>query len=180
VAPQPKILVLHTSWRGRLLSFGSPLLLLAIGAVVVSGRAAVVGWFVIAVAVLLVLVGFLDYPLTVRLGPDGIERRCVARRSTLLWADVEAVVRPSVLQPGMLRWFGGNNGLAAEQGKRRYLLTDSLESEAENDALHTRLAIWDPGITILAPKPPPSSTPTWLYKRVAKEQRDPSGLIHEM
>jgi len=56
-------------------------------------------------------------------------------------------------------------GLVAACGRRRYLLTDRCEGAEEFDAVAAGVAVWAPGVPVLALRPPLDWPPTWLYRR---------------
>lgn len=177
--------VLHTSWRGRFAALLAPAILLTLGGygAAVGGLRLVNGLLLAAGAVLFIIVA-LDYPLTARLGPDGIERHCLLRTERLGWGKVRAIARPgarqriagfsrSHLDDGEQRT-AGRSGLVAEVGKRPYLLVDKVESRAEHEALARGLRAWAPGLAFRASVPAEGVAPTWLYKR---RQNSTTGMV---
>jgi hypothetical protein len=169
--------VLHTSWRGRLKAIGAPAILLALAAAgLISGGFGPVSVGSLVVGVVLAVIVIADYPLQVVFGADGIERRCLARRERLPWKEVTAIIRPAYYSP-LRRWRKPSTGLIAQIGKRRYLLTDRMESEHEHAALLRGLGTWDRGLPVEATKPPDDSAPTWLHKR---RRGDGGGLVDHL
>ena len=119
-----------------------------------------------------------DYPIQVVFGPEGIDRRCLGRTERLAWDEVTRVVRPAYASLlGRFRLGRDSTGLVAERRGRRYLLTDKMESRAENEALLDGLFVWAPGTPVEATRPPDSTPPTWLYKR---RRGDGDGLVDEL
>ena len=162
---EPRPVVLHTSWRGRLLAFVAPVVLLAF-----AGLGYAVGGVrpvpVICSVVGLGLAGIVafDYPLHAVFGPGGIERRCLLRREQLDWDRVSGVVRPAY-RSALGRWMHPSTGLVATIGRRRYLLTDRMESRYEFAALTRGMDRWDRNVRIEATEPPDDTAPTWLHKK---------------
>jgi hypothetical protein len=174
------VIVLHTSWRGRLTAFLGPSLVLGWGVYGVSNGGVQLfnGTLVAMGGVLLCVVAF-DYPLTSAIGPDGVARRCLLRTEQLGWEQIRTIARPGARQ----RFFGrssdpveaaekvakGRSGLVAEVGKRPHLLVDQLESRAEFEAVELGLRAWAPNLTLRASRPVEGTPPTWLYKRRRSE-----------
>lgn len=158
-------LVLHSSWRGRLLAALTPALLLsfgAIGALAVGFRVIPVVALVIGFVLLMVVV--FDYPLRTVFGPESIDRKCLGRTERLAWSQVGLVGRPAY-SARLGRLGRTTTGLVAAVGRRRYLLTDRMESKAEHQALLRLIAAWAEGTPVEASQPPDDWPPTWLYKR---------------
>jgi hypothetical protein len=143
----------------------SPLLVLSFGGVGVGGaglRAWPLG--ILVIGGLLLGVVLYDYPMWVVFTPAGIERRCLLRTERIRWERVAGLVRPAY--KGRFRSLvRTSTGLAAEVGRRRYLLTDRMESRAEYEALLRALGAWSRGTPVEASMPPDDWPPTWLYKR---------------
>jgi hypothetical protein len=177
--PDPRPLVLHGSWRGRIFAAVSPVLLCSLGTFgLVLG-----GWHLwplslLVVGVVLAAVVVFDYPLWVVIAEAGIERRCLLRSQRLVWDEMTMLARPAY--SGWLRGLGRgpSTGLVAEIGRRRYLLTDRMESRAEYETLLRLIGIWARGTRVEATLPPDDSPPTWLYKR----RRGPNegGLVDQL
>ncbi len=171
-------LILYPTWLGLVASFGVPLFLVLLG-LFAFGRGSggpVAG----AVVVFGLLVGGLagrDFPRSVVIGPDGIDRRCLLRRHHLAYVEVIAIRRApsSRLAAARAARSGSPSGagttgritgglVAAGPGRRRWMLTDQPESRAEYDHLARLLTAH--GSTLLeADRPPVDATPTSLYRR---------------
>lgn len=172
-------LVLHSSWRGILGAFSSVILLAALSAVAWGGGATVisVGLTVVAVVVLAIVV--LDYPIATEFGPVGVVRRCLLRRQRLAWTAIDALSRTAdraTLEPGPPASSGSRArprgslggrpaGLVAVVGRRRYLLVNQSESRDECETLRRLLGDWDVPTRWRAGLPTEAQPPTWLYRR---------------
>ncbi|MEM7342368.1 MAG: hypothetical protein AAF467_27255 [Actinomycetota bacterium] len=156
--------VLHSSWRGRLLASLAPTILIGFSLLGIAG----VGLrpWPLAFGVIGLVLGAIvlfDYPLWTVFGADGVARRCPLRTERLGWDRIDQLSRPAfvIRVPGA----GGSTGLVAQVGSRRYMLTDKMESRAEHQALLRGIATWSPLLAVEATLPPENRAPTWLYKR---------------
>lgn len=169
-------IVLHTSWRGRFTALLAPIVILTWGGYGVS--VAGLQWFnaiLLAIGVGIAAVVLVDYPLSSKIGPDGVARRCALRTERLSWSEVGAIARPGARQRfmglgrndkgGQSKHSSGSAGLVAEVGRRPYLLVDRIESPVEHEAIENGLKNWAPGLILRAGKPVDGTPPTWLYKR---------------
>ena len=87
-------LVLHSSWRGILLSHATPLLLVVVGGLAIAdGGAHPIALALIVLGVALEAVSLLDFPLSAVFGPEGVERRCLLRRRRLAWSEIDDLRR---------------------------------------------------------------------------------------
>lgn len=158
-------IVLHTSWRGRSAALAAPVILLVLATVGVAGGGW--HWFPLVLGLGGLVLGAIvavDYPLWCVFGPEGIARRCGLRTERLAWDQVDSVIRPAYTgRFGRMR--GPTTGLVAVVQRRRYLLTDRMESRAEHEALLRAVAAWNRGMPVEASLPPDDHPPTWLYKR---------------
>ncbi len=177
--PLPQALVLHTTWRGRLLFLTAPLVLLGLGGYgIVFGGFQIFNSILAVIGLLLLAASLLDFPLYSVVGPEGVERRCLLRRERRAWSELRTIARPanrgiaSRVRSGL--GTGNSSGLVAEIGARPSLLTDRIESPAEFDALENAMAQWVPGMVLRASRPTDGTAPTWLYKR---RLGDGEGLI---
>lgn len=172
-ADAPSVVV-HTSLRGVAGAVLSPLALLAIGV----GSLAVVGAapVPVALAVLgagLAGVGLLDYPRHTVFSPDGVTRVCMARRHHLPWSRLVAIERTRPTTASTVRNLVGHGqepaqvsgGLVARgPGRRRWLLTDRIESNLEYDRLRSLLTRLEVPTVLRAPRPHDGVPPTDLYR----------------
>lgn len=183
--------VLHTSWRGRFGHVLAPLILCGFGVVGLAGGAAIVPIVFCALGLALGLVAFLDFPIVVVVGPEGISRRCVFRTSGLTWDEVQAIARVSKSggrsrsalgglvgrsvagQPGDSTTKSPNSGLVAEVSGRPYLLTDRIESRPEFDVLQAGMSEWCPGVALRASRPSDDLAATFVYKKRVGAGEDP-------
>ena len=86
--------LIHSAWRGIVASFVSAAVFtaLAIWAFAMSGvrvSSVILG----ILAVVFAGIAVFDYPIAVRVTPEGLERRCLGRRSLLPWARVHTITR---------------------------------------------------------------------------------------
>jgi hypothetical protein len=166
----------HSSLRGLTAGIVTPLLLVALGgAALVDGG---LRWFpvtLVVAGVLLAVVAIGDLPRRSIFDGDGITRVCWLRRQHVPWQRVVAVERTS---PGtgartrnLLDRREGrepvvSGGLVARgRGKRRWLLTDRVESRAEHQRLVALLGSLDAPVVMRAPRPHAAAPPTDLYRR---------------
>jgi hypothetical protein len=159
-------LTLHSSWRGILGSAVGASIVLAAGVVSVAGVGPKpVPLLVLAVGVLLVGGFVFDVPVSTRFDERGIVRRALGRHHRIGWERVDHLTRTrprlrlSVTHMGL-------GGLVAVVGRRRYLLSDRVESEPEFDGLIRSVERWAPGCGLAGLlRPPGDAPPTWLYRR---------------
>ena len=162
--------VLHTSWRGRVLFVTAPLLLAGLGLYgIVAGGFQVFNTLLFIIGCLLLAAALFDFPLYTTIGTDGVVRRCLVRTDRLGWDQVTAIARPASRGAlgGLKNGLGITNstGLVVEIGKRPAMLVDRIESPAEFDAVKNGLDQWVPGMILRASRPADGTAPTWLYKR---------------
>lgn len=157
-------ITIHSSWRGVLTSFLGAGLLTLVGAIAVSSN----GWRLLPAAILVggmvLLVGAIfDYPIAATFDRCGVTRRSLVRRHRIEWDDVDQLTRT---RPGIftLRRKVVQGGLTAALGRRRYLLTDAVESLNEHEVLARVLEQHDLEFDRLL-RPPDDVPPTWLYRR---------------
>lgn len=173
--------MLHTSWRGLLSAFLSPVLLLGYATLLLTAR----GPGSIAVAALVLGLGLgavalLDYPHRTELGRDGVRRVCVLRTQLLRWSELVAIERAPGSARSALRRRGEDGqpkvvsgGLVARGlGRRRYLLTDRLESQQEYDEVRRLLDRLDVATNLRAGRPTTDAPPTDLYRRSGRARKD--------
>jgi hypothetical protein len=168
------VVSLHASLRGLAVVFLSPLLLIVIGAAsVVSVGQHPVPLVLIGLGVVLLLVAALDVPHRVDFGTRGIRRRCLLRTAEVAWDDVVAIQRgrPTAastlrnLRPDPNEEARVSGGLLARgRGRRRWLLTDSVESQDEHDRLRELLATLPTPVSMRALRPHREAPPTDVYR----------------
>ena len=165
-----RAVVLHSSWWGRVTAVLTPVLLIGGGAWGMSVRPNVLAGLFLFGGLFLLGASLWDHPLRAEIGPRGITRRCLFRSEHLVWDEVSCLARPprSLMRVATRR--ANAAGLAAERGKRRYLLADVAESVAEHDEIARRVQRWAPGLPIRASRPADTNAPTWL-----RHQRAGSG-----
>jgi hypothetical protein len=165
--------VLHTSLRGLFAAYASPAILVTLG---------LMGWAGIGarpVPVTFILVGtalgavvLMDYPRRVRFDRAGVHRICPLRRHSLGWERLASFERPRPSSTATLRNMTErpdetivSGGLIARgTGRRRWLLTDRLESRDEYDRLRDLLDTLGSPVRLRAPRPHDGVPPTGLYR----------------
>lgn len=169
VASAEPVLV-HSSWRGIVSAYLSTVALAALAAVAFTGGAVVIGSVLGAIALVVGLIAFLDYPIATAFGPAGAQRRCLLRRHTLAWSRIQGLTRTSDAVTTRLGEQKGHRvsrkpgGLTAVVGRRRYLLVNQCESRDECALLRDRLAEWAPDTRWFAGLPDEDTPPTWIYR----------------
>jgi hypothetical protein len=175
-APDPDPVVVHSSLRGLGAGIVTPLALLLLGGAALADGG--LRWFP-AVLVLaggvLAIVAVGDLPRRSVFDRDGITRVCWLRRQHVPWGRVLTIERT---RPGtgartrnlVDRREGRepvvSGGLVARgRGKRRWLLTDRVESRAEHDRLVALVASLEAPVTVRASPPHAAAPPTDLYRR---------------
>ena len=178
----PKPVVLHSSWRSRLLIALGPAFLLAWGGFgALGGGLRVINGVILFLGIVMAVVAAFDFPLRSVFGPDGIERQCLARTDRLAWDEIRSVARPaqqgvgSRLRSAMK--ISKSSGLVAERGKVPHMLVDRVESQAEFDAIQRGISAWQPGMLMRASRPVETIPPTWLHKR---RRGSGDGLVDEL
>lgn len=169
------VLIIHGSLRGWANATISPLLLLLLGgaAMGATGSGPVPAALVL-LGLLLLAVVVLDLPRHTRFTPEAVTRVCLLRRHTLAWDQLVAIdrTRPNTLTSARnlaerdrsARQVSG--GLIARgAGRKRWLLTDNLESRAEYDALAALLERHEIPVPLRAVRPHADAPPTDLYRR---------------
>jgi hypothetical protein len=148
---------LYSSWRGLMLAFLSPCLLLAIAALAIQAEGLhVVATVLLVIGVGMLLVSLFDFPIYTTFTTDGIRRRTPLRTHKISWDKVIAVNRA---RGGRMTKRAGP--LAAAVGKRRYLLVDRTECVDEYQSLQVLLTDVETPLSAVAPDP--KTVPTWLY-----------------
>lgn len=155
---------IHSSWRGIILSFVGACVVVLVGsfAVAVNG-ARVVPVAILAFGVVLVVGAAYDYPIASTFDGDRVVRRTMLRAQVLPWDRVMVLTRT---RPNFVASRRGqvSGGLVAVVGRRRYLLTDHVESLGEHLVLVRLLEDRELGVYELM-RPADDVTPTWLYRR---------------
>ena len=165
--------MLHSAWRGIAASYVSAAVFaaLAIWSLAISGIH-VISVILGVVAIVLTAIAVLDYPVALRVAPEGLERRCLGRREMLQWGRVQTITRTadvassssSAQGGGRIRRGRAPGGLVAVSGPRRYLLTNCSESRDEHAALRAAVEEWAPEVRFVAQLPLEDQPPTWLYR----------------
>ena len=125
---------LYSSWRGLMLAFLSPCLLLGIAALAIQAEGLhVVATVILVIGVGMLLVSLFDFPIYTTFDANGIRRRTPLRTHKIGWDKVIAVNREEAAAVDRA------GPLAAAVGKRRYLLVDRTESFDEYQSLQQLL-----------------------------------------
>jgi hypothetical protein len=172
----PEPVVVHSSLRGLGAGIVTPLLLLLLGGAALADGG--LRWFpatLVLTGAVLAIVAVGDLPRRAVFDRDGITRVCWLRRERVPWQRVLAVERT---RPGtgartrnlVDRREGRepvvSGGLVARgRGKRRWLLTDRVESRGEHDRLVKLLASLEVPVAMRATPPHATAPPTDLYRR---------------
>ncbi len=160
----PGPITLHSSWRGIITSFVGSSIVLGLGLLTLAfNGVTAVPVVITALGALFVLGVSLDYPIASTFDAEGVTRRAAVRRHRVEWEDVRQLTRT---RPGLSAFRKGIvvGGLTAVVGRRRYLLTDHVESAAEYDHLEVLLDPHDL-LTDRLSRPGEGTPPTWLYRR---------------
>jgi hypothetical protein len=166
----------HSSLRGLAAGAVTPLLLLAIGgAAIADGGLRVFPAVLVLGGLALGLIVIGDLPRRAEFSLGGITRVCILRRQHLPWAQVLAIERT---QPGTATRTRNlldrrssatpvvSGGLVARgRGKRRWLLTDRIESRREHELLSALVERVEAPVALTAEAPHQDAPPTDLYRR---------------
>ena len=152
---------LYSSWRGLLLAFVSPAMLLGVAVLAIAAA----GWRVVPIVLLVAGLGLLavslfDFPIYTTFDSEGIRRRTPLRVHRIGWDRVIAINRA---RGGRISKRTGP--LAAAVGGRRYLLVDRTEGVDEYEALRSLCSSDDVATPVSAVAPDAQIAPTWLYHR---------------
>jgi hypothetical protein len=172
----PGAVVVHSSLRGLAAGAATPLLLVVIGGAAIADggpRLFPVALVIAGVALGSIVVG--DLPRRTEFSLGGITRVCILRRQHLPWSRVLAIERT---QPGTATRTRNlldrrssatpvvSGGLVARgRGKRRWLLTDRVESRREHELLSALVERVEAPVALTAEAPRQDAPPTDLYRR---------------
>jgi hypothetical protein len=165
--------VIHTSVRGLLAAFVTPLILVTLGLMgVASIGARPVPVTFLVVGLLLGAAVLADYPSRVEFDRAGVHRICPLRRHSLPWERIAAFERPRPTSIATMRNMRErpdeplvSGGLIARsRGRRRWLLTDRVESREEYDRLRQLMDTVGARVRLRAPRPHAGVPPTGLYR----------------
>ena len=168
-------LVIYSSLRGWVSAAISPTVLLALGAAAVGsvGFRPIPATLVLLGAGLAVVVAT-DLPRHTRFTATGVVRVCLLRTHRIPWNRLVAIERTRPNTTNLVRNLAERDqqarqvsgGLIARgPGRKRWLLTDNLESRPEHDALAHLLDRLDIPVPLRAPRPHADAPPTDLYRR---------------
>lgn len=172
--PSEPDLCLYTSWRGLLGAWFTPIVLLGLGGAALWEG----GWrgfpaLLLVMGAALSAVALLDYPYRVTVSATGIARHTVLRDQVLRWDGLVALERTRPATTTVMRNMTErgsdlqvSGGLVARgPGRRRWLLTDRVESRLEYDRLDALLRDLGAPVELGAARPHAEATPTFLYRR---------------
>ncbi len=163
----PAPIELRPSWRVFVSGGLSTNLLVVVpaAAMLVVGRLAIVALVLVLLGVTIGAFTVFDTPQRTVIDHTGVLRRCPGRIHHIPWSRVDSIGRALALTQARRRDDQGNaggrrpGGLTANVGKRRYMLTDVAETDAQHEALAAALAIWCPEVLFRA-APPAKSVDT--------------------
>jgi hypothetical protein len=170
-------LELYTSLRGLAGAVVTPAGLVLVG-VLGSARFGVnLVTFVLTIAGLAVAVTLLfDFPHRTTFDRSGFVRRCALRRQRVTWDEVASLDRTPPKAASVLRNLGARSRDDAEpevsgalvargSGRRRWLLTDRVESREEHDGLVDLIATSDADVEVYAERPHERAVSPSRYRR---------------
>jgi hypothetical protein len=173
----PERVVIHASLRGLATAAFTPVALTALGgAAVASGGGRVVPLVVLVVGVGLGALVLFDLPRRAVFDRDGVTRVCWLRRQRVPWDRIVAIERTRPSTTSVARNAMRREGTAEEarisgglvargRGKRRWLLTDQVESRREHERLRALLDALPRPVALRAARPHEAAPPTDLYRR---------------
>jgi hypothetical protein len=169
----PEAVVVYASIRGLLAAVGTPVLLglLTWRALVVAGPTTGSMTFG-GITVAITLAVLLQIPRHAVFDGAGITRVCLGRRHHLPWGRLTAIERARPTQSAILRNLSGgerevvvSGGLLARgSGRRRWMLTDQIESRDEYERIEALLRACGNPAELRAPRPHEGALPTDLYR----------------
>ena len=156
-------MTVYASGRGLFNAVASPVLLLGIGGYTLS----LLGWHPLPLVLLALGLGLglfagVDFPRRSVVDHTGIVRHCLLRRHALPWHAIEAIEREP--DPAMRRVRAelrrepeaglGRGGLVARsQRRKRFLLSDQLETQLQFDRIRRIATDADAGVAVTAARP---------------------------
>ncbi|MFA9445353.1 PH domain-containing protein [Egicoccus sp. AB-alg6-2] len=166
-------LTLYPSLRGLLAVLLTPHLLILLGAWGLSAGGSTVALGFVLVGIASAALGLFGYPHRVVVTPDGIQMASVLRRRMLPWDAVRTIERTRPGAAAMARARTAGDGprpvtgglLARGHGRRRWMLTDHVESPDEYDHLRAIAAAAPGAPRVVAKRPLEGTPPTSLYRR---------------
>jgi hypothetical protein len=176
--PQPPLdpVSVHSSLRGLATAIITPAVLTVFGAAALQGGVRLLPTAVFALGVVLAVGVALDYPRRTHFDLEGMTRVCALRRQRLAWSDTVAIERAPPTTVDRVRDLTDrreervvSGGLVARgSGRKRWLLTDRVESQLEYDAVAALLKARGGATVLRAPRPHAAAPPTDLYRRRAR------------
>jgi hypothetical protein len=165
--------VVHSSIRGLVAAVVSPAVLIALGGAASAGGLRTVPVAMLTLGIVLAVGVAVDFPRRTRFDETGMTRMCALRVQHLAWEDTVAIERAPATSIDRVRNLTDrkddpmiSGGLVARgPGKKRWLLTDRVESQAEYDAVAAILRARDGATVLRAVRPPAGAAPTDLYRR---------------
>lgn len=163
----PDSVTLHSSWSGIVLAYAGSVVMVfvTIVAFVADGFGWVSGVLGVLTLMLVAVIVF-DMPISTEFTRGGVTRRSLGYHQRIAWEDVTRLrrMRVGVLRSGS-RARGG--GLVAVQGRRNFVLVDTMEGPQEYDELRKVLGVDLVELLGLTDeqRPPEGRNPTWIYRR---------------
>jgi hypothetical protein len=178
----PERVEVHSSLRGLAAAVLTPIALIALGAAALaSGGSRTFPTLLLAGGLVLAAVVLADFPRRSEFDLRGITRVCWLRRQHIPWDRVVAIERSRPSTASHARNLADrrssservvSGGLVARGAKRRrWLLTDRVESREEHRQLTALLERVERPVTMRAPTPHEGAPPTDLYRR--RQRRPP-------
>lgn len=175
--PQVQPVVVYASVRGLLAAIGTPLILglLSWRAMAVGGPTTPVLLFA-GLTFAITLAVFTQIPRHAVFDETGITRVCLGRRQRLPWARLAAIERTRPSGSATLRNLSGDEReflvsgglLARGRGRRRWMLTDQVESRDEYERIEALVRACGDPVEVRAAKPHQGALPTDLYRPRAR------------
>lgn len=172
----PERVAVHSSLRGLSAAVVTPIALIALGAAALaSGGPRAIPTLLLASGLVLAAVVLADFPRRSEFDLTGITRVCWLRRQHIAWDRVVAIERSRPSTSSHARNLTDrrssservvSGGLVARGSKRRrWLLTDRVESREEHRQLTALLERVARPVAMRAPTPHEGAPPTDLYRR---------------
>jgi hypothetical protein len=177
--------VIHASLRGLLAGVFTPTALVVLGGgAIIDGGLRPFPSILLVSGLVIGAVVLADLPRRVEFDRTGLTRVCWLRRQRIAWSDVVAIERSRPSTTTIARNVVDrrtarreepvvSGGLLARgSGRRRWLLTDRVESRSEHADLTSLLEEVEPPVVMRAPQPHDAAPPTDLYRRRRRGSTD--------
>jgi hypothetical protein len=163
VTEDPQRIDLRPSWRVFVSGVVSTILLLVTS--IAAGRIAVIATVLLLLGLIIGAFTVFDTPYRTILDSTGVRRCCLGRKHHTQWEHVDIIDRSLALTQARNRDDSGNSsgrrpgGLSVGVRRRKYMLTDVAEADAQYNALAAAVAVWCPDVIFRA-SPPSRTTDT--------------------